>query len=348
MSEVGTDYTLHEGDAGRDRDALLTVWHGSLGTDAAMRAKYDWFYLACPHGPPLIRLLRHVPSGAWVGTCTAGARHMLLDGRPLVARLLADLAVVPTHRSLGPALAMQRALLSAAVESSGLAYGFPNPKAVAMVRHAGAGRIADMVRYVRVLRHGPYLQRRMSTPATALAGAWLDITQRVRESLRRLLDGRDIASAWSKHADARMDALWQASAPATGWTAIRDAEHLRWRFDAAPAAAMRYLCVMRGQTLCAWFAARMSGSTLQVMDFWSLESMDGMRTAWIRQLLHAARVAGAATVSVEIATGARQLRGWRGCGFVERGRRPVHGLARAGIGFGPATEYLLTAADEDE
>ena len=51
---------------------------------------------------------------------------------------------------------------------------------------------------------------------------------------------------------------------------------------------------------------------------------------------------------LEIAAGARQLRGWLGCGFVERGRRPVHALARAGLDFGPTTECLLTGADEDE
>ena len=94
-----------------------------------MRAKYDWFYLRCPFGPPLLQLLRAGSAGTAVGACGAGRRRMLWKGREIRAGVLVDLAVAREHRSLGPALMLQQGLVAAGHNELDLLYGFPNPKA---------------------------------------------------------------------------------------------------------------------------------------------------------------------------------------------------------------------------
>ena len=50
-------YLVEAGDPARDRETVLSLWRGNLGQDARMTAKYEWFYLRCPHGEPLLQLL---------------------------------------------------------------------------------------------------------------------------------------------------------------------------------------------------------------------------------------------------------------------------------------------------
>ena len=90
-------YSIHEGNALLDRSSVLAIWDGSLGQAERMRAKYDWFYLHAPGGPPLMQLLRHEPDERWVGTCAAGRRRMLWRGREIQAGVLVDLAVSAAH-----------------------------------------------------------------------------------------------------------------------------------------------------------------------------------------------------------------------------------------------------------
>src|SRR5688500_18512216 len=124
----------------RDRDTVQSIWRGTLGQQDRMAAKYDWFYLACPHGPPLLQLLRHI-DGDWVGTACAGRRRMRWQGRDISAGVLVDLAVVPEHRSLGPALILQQGLIEAGARDLDLLYGFPNPKAAAVFKRIGYNKL---------------------------------------------------------------------------------------------------------------------------------------------------------------------------------------------------------------
>ena len=134
------------------RDAVLAVWRGNLGDAARMAAKFDWFYGGCPWGAPLLQMLAHGPSGADIGVAAAGPRRMLREGAAIEAGVLVDLAVLPEHRSLGPALLLQQALIEAADSRFELLYGFPNPKAVPVFKRVGYVHLADYHSYVEAQR----------------------------------------------------------------------------------------------------------------------------------------------------------------------------------------------------
>ena len=74
-----------------------------------------------------------------------------------------------------------------------------------------------------------------------------------------------------------------------------------------------------------------------------------MSEAHLLALLSAAREAGHASVSMEIAADASRLQSWKRCGFVERSRRPVFGhWSQEGKPDAQALDLFLTSADEDE
>ncbi|HRA36966.1 MAG TPA: GNAT family N-acetyltransferase [Pseudomonadota bacterium] len=340
-------YLVEAGDVTRDRETVLAVWRGNLGDPARMGTKYDWFYRDCPYGAPLLCILRHRASGAAVGVAAAGPRNMQAGGRALRAGVLVDMAVMPEHRSLGPALVLQQGLLEAAAQRFDLVYGFPNPKAVPVFKRVGYTQLADMVRYARVLRHARYLERRMPRLLARLAGPLVDIGVACGDAWRRRGDPA-CAAAWVERLGEDADALWAAGKPPAAALAVRDRTLLSWRFDRGPVPPTRYLEVRnRGDgTLRAWFACQVEDRMLHVGDYWSRDGANGAGRAAIEALLLAARRDGHVAVSVQLAGAAPALAGWLGAGFQARGSRPVYGrwFDRAM----PAPGLQLTAADEDE
>lgn len=340
-------YTVRKGVALRDRDTVLSLWRGNLGQEARLAAKYDWFYLGAPAGEPLMQLLQHEPTGQAVGVCSAGRRRMCWRGREIRAGVVVDLAVAPEHRSLGPALILQQGLVATATEEFDLLYGFPNPKAVPVFKRIGYSHLTDIVRYARPLRHAGYLARRMPLALAGVLGAIVDFASQLRDVMRGVGATR-LRAQWSDRADARMDTLWAQSSRGDCVVAIRDAAHVRWRFDEAPMVKTRHLLLTHADgTLAAWFATQLVDGTLHVQDAWAADAArTGIDAHHVDGLLRAARGAGHAAISVEMAVPASHLASWHSRGFSERSRRPVFGRWSRPTGHGAAP--YLTSADEDE
>ena len=350
-AQATPQYSARDGDSVADREAVLAVWRGNLGQDARMSSKYDWFYDRAPTGAPLLQLLMHAGTESPVGVCAAGRRRMLRNGRQTRAGVLVDLAVIPAHRTLGPALILQQGMFSAGQRDFDLLYGFPNPKAAPVFKRIGYRHLAEMIRYVRVVRHAQYLRHRLPRSLARLAvplGALIDLGHRLRDAGRWPM-ARGLRAQWFDRAP-DIAALWDASPKPLAITALRDAAHLHWRFDDAPAdpdqPRFRHLQLFDGEGPAAWFATRVDGHTLKIHDFWS---RDGAQPApaIIAAMLREARRQGQTAVSVELATSDAHLQPWRQLGFEARSQRPVFGIMAGSFGE-DALELHLTSADEDE
>lgn len=342
-------YTVHEADPTLVRDEVLSIWQGSLKHErGGHEAKYAWFYLAGDGGPPLLELLRHEPTGDWVGTCAAGRRRMVVGGQEIRGGVIVDFAVRAEHRSLGPALTLQQGLVDAGTRHLDLLYGFPNPKAVAAIKRAGFTPVAELISFLRVVRYGPILARYMPRPLAAIAGGILSIAGAPIRLVRRLFAPR-IHVEWSDTADERMDTLWRDSGHEQVAMMVRDAAYARWRFDKAPTGTTRYLFLSDSPhgTMHAWFATRSDGGFLRVLDFWSDDATGGMSRHRIDALLRAAASSGHAAVTLELAGPEACLDSWRSRGFIERRRGQVFGRWSTGGAEGPVAYFFLTTSDKD-
>ncbi len=321
-------YTLHAGDAERDRNEILAVWADHFGPRETQPAKYDHFYRHSPHGSALIQLLRHQPSGELVGVIGAGPRPMHWQGRPIRAGVVAHFAVAAGHRSLGPALLLQQALVEAARDRFDLLYGLPRPGAVGVSRRSGFAVVGELVRYAKVLRHDHYLRRRLPAIAAEPAGRVLDLAAALRE---RLADGAapGLDWHWSEGSDLRMEGLWQASSRSTALTSVRDHASVHWRFDLPPRGRARYLLVSdRSGSLLAWFACDAedtSDEPLRVLDYWSTSAATGLSRPVIRALVAAARAERRHAIHLLLAATGQARTGWEAEGFVARTSQPIIG-----------------------
>jgi GNAT superfamily N-acetyltransferase len=331
-----------------DRETVLQIWQGNLGETGRHAGKFDWCYLHSPFGEPVTRLLYH--EGIAIGCCSAAPRRMFWQGREIRAGLLADMAVSAQHRTLGPALMLQEALVEAASGRYDLLYGFPNRKSLPVVRRLGYVVLGEMTRHSKVLRHAGYLKRHLPRWLALPLGSLLDAAMALSERMRT---GRGTSTEWSDQADPSMDALWHVGRQGRGLVGVRDAARARWRFDQSPLARTRYLRVGGGPgaPLRAWFACEVVGTVLRVCDYWSDAGTAGIDTPLVLALVRAARREGYTSISLEHAAAEERLAGWRRAGFAPRDSQPVVGKWLGEDGPGPselAQDWYLTPADEDE
>jgi hypothetical protein len=275
-------------DPGDGRDDLVRVWTDNLPVRGDVRAKLAWSYLDAPAGKGEALLLRD-DAGAAVGCAGITVRELWHRDRPLRAALLADFAIDRAHRTGMPALVLQRATKRHAEGAYDLAYGFPNQNAVAIHRRIGFHELGGMPRYVRVLRHGAYLERKYGNPiATRAAGAVIDAAKLAVRAARALAPSRSAELAWPRDVDARFDRLWEETRGAWGIACRRDAAFLRWRFLRKPdeRARIAALASRRGGALRAYaIVGGTPGDAAHLHDLYgSIEAQDDLLTLLVPAL----------------------------------------------------------------
>lgn len=347
-TRVSSGYRCEPANLDRDREDILSIWRGGLSNVAGQAAKFDWFYMQGEAGSPIVSLLLHAESGRRVGIAAAGPRRANWNGRAVRIGVLVDLAVLPEHRSLFPAMLLQRSLQQSVPGSLAALYGFPNPRAAPVFARVGYSKTLDVRRFVRVLRSRVYLRRRMPGWAAALVARPLDLAMSLWAG-RRARGPDRFKAAWSSEVEARVDALWDSTAHGSGPVLVRDAGFLRWRFDRMPGKHFRYLNVEDGNgRLAAWFACEDDGGTLAVRDFWTIGGYDSIDPSIVRMLLSEAMKTGCSAVSLEFGGASNIIRILEAAGFSERSRRPFFSYFGPGSALSSDTGWYVTSADEDE
>ena len=230
---------------------LVRLWTDNLHMQGDPRHKYEWYYRNNPLGPATAFFLEHVDAqGATsiVGSCGVGTRRIIVAGQPLSAALFADFTVDKAHRTVMPAMVLQRALCAQATASHDFAYAFPNDAAVGIFQRIGLRSVGRVRRFVKVLHSAallrPYLRW---APAASLAGAVVDYALAVKDILRGA-GHRRYSFEWLEGPDERFDRLWEKVQPTWKNIGERNAEFLRWRFTTRPGVPSRLAALIDRKT----------------------------------------------------------------------------------------------------
>lgn len=348
---AGSVYSTRPALLPAERELVLAVWEGTLGERDRMASKFSWFYEQSPTGAPLTLLLEWRPApGAdaqVIGVATAGRRRFHCGNQALSAGVLVDMAVRPQHRTLGPALQLQKSLLAEGRQELGFLYGFPNPKAAPVFQRAGYQRLGMTQRRVRVLRVSGYLARRMPRLAARLLSPFADLALRIRLELHAQSAGAPRLS-WGSVESLAASQVCSSEAPPGTVCGIRTPEFLSWRFRMAGVGATHHAVVATLAETAVYWVLEVQGKVLQVRDCSPnlLETMN--RTAWLALFRDAAR-RGFHSVSFECLASARRLAVLESLGMTVRSERPVFWSGvRPDQSWQEAAEFFLTSADEDE
>lgn len=233
LSDPKPAYDLRPADITTDRDAILHVC--SLGSLSCTSAKYHWKYERNPVRGVWCEIALESATKQVVGTTALFARRLLVDGIPFRAAVAGDFAVDPRHRTLYPAIALQRAAVNSCIEDQfDVLYAFPNDAARPIQIRAGYRAVGSLRAGVRLLHSrnllGKHDQGRWwNGAADALDWAVAHVS---RES--RIRPPRDYVFRPLCAFDARFDSFWARMLKQYSTVLERTASYANWRFMDCP------------------------------------------------------------------------------------------------------------------
>ncbi len=357
-------YSVSQPDIAAAEEPFLSIWRANLEVPGDARLQYRWHYLKNPGGTGSAFLLscrdKHRDGGPEeaekvVGCCGLSRRSFFVRGKPMVAALLGDFAVEQAHRTVLPAVLLQRAIQRHVKGRFFLSYGFPNASAVGIFRRIGYREISRTMRYARVLRHGPYLERKVKgTELAGAAGAAGRLLDGAARALQVLRTGPQLASrrlVWLDDVDDRFDELWERVCRDHPLLGTRGAGFLRWRFLEKPGERFRIAALLSRcpEALRAYAVVQEEGRVAHIRDL--LGASEGEVGALLNRLVLSLQKRDLNSVSVRVLGAAWLRRTFLSCGFTRRedSRSVVVQIAEDADSalLLDSENWYLTDADED-
>lgn len=342
-------YSVVPADIGGDRARILEFWQ-RIGFSTPDRAeRYDWFHLRNPEGRGRIYLLMLEGGDQIVGTACAGTRLIHMPGGAVLrASVLVDFAVDPAHRSLGPALTLQRAAREYEKQHADLLYGLPDTRAVPIFKRLGADAALQEASLAYVVRSGGYLRRKLpqwAWLAGSIAGGVIDLARGALLRIRAMAS--DIECNWCAEPPAGVDALWsQTAADLDAGIGVRDRRYLEWRFR-GPEWRFAAVTSKGGSRLHAYMACRQIGDELHIGDL-LLSGSGPERQRALRAFLVTSRKEPVRVIRVDLLAPAPAMNAMQATGFSVRGERPLFLIRNpAGSAGSLVSSWWFTRADED-
>jgi hypothetical protein len=157
-------------DLDTEQEELLVLLERNLA-DLPHARRFKWLYRENPLGPAWTWVAWDTETKQTIGAASLFRRAVWLDGSVQLCGQVGDFAIDPTHRSLGPALLLQRATF-APVDAGQLTFCYdcpPHERGMATFRRLGMVPNATMARHARLLRTERQLVRRLGAVGAMLA-----------------------------------------------------------------------------------------------------------------------------------------------------------------------------------
>lgn len=306
----------------QERTVLVDLFRQFLSPELDDR-RFAWLYLNSPQGTGRAWFACDREGGTVIGAAAAFPRHLSIAGRLQRSWVLGDFCLNPKFRSLGPALALQRACLRFSCGTPGeFCYDLPSQSMMAIYARIGVPEAGRLVRWVKLLS----VTRRIRSlvPSTAVAkaiGAPVNFVlcqrgeAKTRNSVTRLAlhEGRCTSEFTELNSQVCNN---------PGAFTARSAEYLNWRYLDHPAVKYRILAARRAGVLVGYAVFGQEGSRVVVADICS------MGEPCLVQLLltgvsHQARQCGAEALSLTAADSHPWSGIFRRAGFYSRESSPL-------------------------
>lgn len=229
-------YYITEVSSEEEVGQVTSIWESNLPVAHGDGIKkYQWFYQTTPYQKARLWLLKLRGSEKAVGVGGVGYRRFSIGDRSFVGAIGVDLAVEKGHRTLGPALKLQRTIMESAKMDADFLYGFPFNNADVILKHYGYQKIAEFTRLVKVLRSGNYLKSVVKPSFLSSAVSIpADLLLRVRSVKTLWASGNVFESDSLKDSYPLLDRLWNRIVQQGILIGERSSEYVAWRYFKCP------------------------------------------------------------------------------------------------------------------
>ena len=231
---------------------ILKLWERNHPDLAPILPKrFTWIYENNPYRTPKTWLLRYNRTGELVGAASLIPRRMYVDGEPAKGGIAADLVLDKKHRTLGPAIMLERAVVEECEKGEvDLIYGFSPPAASAPQLKAGFRSIGKLVRMVRPLRTKPIIEKQLGKIPAAIFSPFFDVGLKIFDFFRGLTERTENLSVeFLSCFDERFDDLWGRILKRGRVIGERTASYLNWRYCESPYGPYKILAFL-GKNKC--------------------------------------------------------------------------------------------------
>lgn len=261
-------YIVKKADLENDALPIISFWRKNFPDWS--EEKYQWFYKNNPNGKADCWLISDQGNNMVVAASAIFPRSIYVNGNQLKTGIAGDFAVDQHHRILGPALKLQKELVSYCKGSDySFIYGYPNRKAEAVLKRAGHQLLGPTHRMVRIVDTERILEKYLGRSFfIRLSGKLLNwvIGKVARESRQNFSIKYRFETAMS--VDHRFDDLWQRGKLNYSFMGERSSAFLRWRLDQCPSRSHSYFLVSEknNDRLVGYIAWYVSDKVVNIAD----------------------------------------------------------------------------------
>jgi hypothetical protein len=258
-------------DPDADRAELLSVLQDNLPALPHAR-RFEWLYRDNPDGPAWSWFALDKNAGRVVGTTSVFPRSIWVNGRLQLCGQVGDFAISPSHRSLGPAVLVQRATFQP-VDAGQLCFCYdcpPHDAGMSTFRRIGLKPNCVVQRCALPLRIDEHLRKRLGFSFPVLAVAGNAVWQLWRRT-GKTVHGLEITEHSGRFSD-EFTALDRAMNSSNAVRACRGAAQLNWRYRDDPLNTYDVLTARSQGTLSGFVVFQLSARKITIVDLIGAES----------------------------------------------------------------------------
>jgi hypothetical protein len=283
--------------------------------------RFNWLYRSNPAGEARAWIAFDSETSANIGVAAAFPRLMCIGNGKELAWVLGDFCIVRGHRSMGPALQLQRACLAGLdAERGAIYYDFPSETMTAIYRRLGISQTSCMVRLARPLRVDKKLRSVVRQPQLArVLASVANMSLTLRDRGFRLPPGLMISGQQSACGN-EFTQLAQKLGSATGTCVQRSAGYLNWRYRQHPFLGYEIFTLHRNRSLVGYAIANLEGQHLNVVDLFGEQETISLLMRSVVSIAQERKLETVTTSIVALHPWAKIL---RTLGFRQREKYPV-------------------------
>lgn len=251
----------------KDKTDILSALEAYLGATENVK-RFDWLYLAGPHGPAKCWLLIDTETQEVVGAAALFPRLVIKDGKEILGCVFGDFCLKPSWRSLGPGVQLQKACIQSLTDGTFAAgYDLPSAGMLAIYQRLGQRPASEMVRYAKPLRINRKVSERVPFPPAAdvISGMGNELLKWKDALTRKRTDWT--ISLFEGNFGKEFDELSERCA--TGSTEnqiLRGSSYLNWRFRKHPYKRYEFFTAKNGAELGGYLILDRSEGQMSVVD----------------------------------------------------------------------------------
>lgn len=200
---------------------------------ARFKVKHKWFYEDNIYGESSCLILRENNTSEVVGSTAVFPRKLYINKKIIEAGITGDFGVSPEHRSLGPALKLQKATIQCCIDGKfDLLYGYANKKSAPVQKRAGFKLVGYPARYVRYISSYSLLLRYIKNRfLSKFISFFLDIIMKLFSYEIFSRRGLNYKFEVDIPVDEKFDRLWESAEKPALIVGKRDKQFVSWRFQ---------------------------------------------------------------------------------------------------------------------